>query len=374
MAKRDYYEILGVGRGASDEDIKRAYRKLAIKFHPDKNKGNKQAEEKFKEATEAYEVLRDGQKRQAYDQFGHAGLSGMNFGGAGGGFSDFSDIFGDLGDIFEGFFGSGSGRSKRSSVRRGSDLRVDIEIDLEDTVNDKDTKIELNRKEACDTCKGSGVSEGGRNQACSLCGGSGQVRQTQGFFSISSTCPKCDGEGHIVSNPCKTCSGSGLSIKHRLINIKIPPGMESGSRLKINGEGEAGPKGGMSGDLFVVVHVKSHRIFERQGNDIICDVRISVPQAMLGSELEVPTLSGKTIRMKIPNGTQSGKIFRLKGNGIPHIGSSSKGDQLVRVVVDIPSRLTSRQRELLEELGKEMGTPKNQYGKTVFEKFKDVFN
>lgn len=372
-SKRDYYEILGVSKTASEEELKKAYRKLAIKYHPDKNKGDKAAEEQFKEATEAYEVLRDPQKRRTYDQFGHAGVSGMGGGTPGGGFSDFSDIFGDLGDIFEGFFGGGS-RTRRHGMRRGADLRVDIEIDLEDTLHGIDKKIEIVRRESCESCHGTGVEGGGQNEVCPTCGGSGQIRQTQGFFSISSTCPRCGGEGYIISNPCRSCSGTGLTKKNRLVSVKIPPGMESGSRLKISGEGEAAPKNGVNGDLYVVVHIKSHKIFERQGNDIICDVRVSIPQSVLGAEIDVPTLDKKTVRMKIPSGTQSGKIFRLKGNGIPYLGSGNRGDQLVRVVVDIPTKISPKLKNLMEEMAQELGTPNVQYGKTVFEKFKDVFS
>ncbi len=373
MSKRDYYEILGVAKNANEEEVKKAYRKLAIKYHPDKNKGDKAAEEMFKEATEAYEVLRDPKKRQTYDQFGHAGLAGMGQGAAGG-FSDFSDIFGDLGDIFEGFFGGGSRSSRRQGIRHGADVRLDVEIDLEDTLNGREKKIEIVRRESCDSCHGTGVEGGGQSEICPMCGGSGQVRQTQGFFSISSTCPRCGGEGRIISKPCKKCNGSGLEKKKRVVNIKIPPGMESGSRLKISGEGEAAPQNGVNGDLYVVVHVKSHVIFERQGNDIICDVRITIPQAVLGADIDVPTLDEKTVRMKIPAGTQSGKIFRIKGNGIPYLGSANRGDQLVRVVIDIPVKLTAKQRTLMEELAKEMDAPNVQFGKTVFEKFKDVFS
>lgn len=383
MASKDYYNILGVGRDASQEEIKRAYRKLAIKYHPDKNKGDKEAENKFKEATEAYEVLSDSQKRQVYDQFGEAGLSGMGGGGdfqgqpgggfAGGGFSDFSDVFGDLGDIFEGFFGSSSGRGRRQR-RKGADLRVDVEIDLEEALSGKETQIDLKRNESCDSCGGSGSAGGAQSDVCPMCGGQGQVRQTQGFFSISSTCPRCGGEGSIISNPCPKCKGTGVTQKRRTVTVKIPPGMESGSRLRITGEGEAAPKGGISGDLYVVVHIKSHQVFERQGNDVICDMKLSIPQGVLGDEIDVPTLGGKKVRMKIPGGTQSGKVFRLKGYGIPQVGTSFRGDQLVRVVVAIPEKLTPRQRQLMEELANELGTPDNQVGKTVFEKFKDVFN
>ncbi len=354
MAEKSYYEILGVSKNATDEEIKKAYRQLAIKYHPDKNKGNKEAEEKFKEATEAYEVLRDPQKRQMYDQFGKQGVGAGGPGGFSGTYTDFSDIFGDLGGIFDEFFGSRGTRS-RTGPRRGSDLRYNLEITLEDAAMGKEFKIEIPRAEVCPDCNGSGSAKGSSPQTCPECGGSGQIRHSQGFFSLTSTCNRCGGKGYIITNPCKTCNGHGLVERRRTINIKIPPGVESGSRLKVSGEGEAGPNGGPHGDLYVVTHIKKHPIFERQGNDLIMTKSIPLTMAVLGGEIEVPTIDGKNIMMKIPEGTESGQVFRLKGNGMPYLGSYGKGDQHVVIKVEIPKKLTKRQRELMEEFAKESG-------------------
>ncbi|MCB1144781.1 MAG: molecular chaperone DnaJ [Leptospiraceae bacterium] len=353
MSEKSYYEILGVSKTAGEDEIKKAYRQLAIKYHPDKNKGNKEAEDKFKEATEAYEVLRDPNKRRAYDQFGKAGVGAGGPGFGQGAYTDFSDIFGDFGGIFEDFFG---GRvNRRSGPRRGSDLRYNLEIALEDAAMGKEFKIEIPRAEVCTDCNGSGASKGSAPATCPDCGGSGQIRHTQGFFSVSSTCGRCSGKGQVISNPCKTCAGQGLVERRRTINIKIPAGVESGSRLKVTGEGEAGPNGGPHGDLYVVTHIKKHPIFERQGNDLIITKSIPLTMAVLGGEIEVPTIEGKNISMKIPEGTESNQTFRLKGNGIPYLGSYGKGDQHVVIKVEIPKKLTKKQRELMEEFAKESG-------------------
>ncbi|MCE9499804.1 MAG: molecular chaperone DnaJ [Leptospira sp.] len=356
MAEKSYYEILGVAKTAADDEIKKAYRQLAIKHHPDKNQGDKASEAKFKEATEAYEVLRDPQKRKAYDQFGKAGLN-ANGGGAGfgqGAYTDFSDIFGDFGDIFGDFFGGGGrGRERKGSSRRGSDLRYNLEINLEDAALGKEFKIEIPRAETCQDCKGSGSAKGSSSSTCSDCGGSGQVRRTQGFFSIATTCGKCEGRGTVIANPCKTCGGDGLVEKKRTINIKIPPGVESGSRLKVSGEGEAGPNAGPHGDLYVVTHIRKHPIFERQGNDLIITKKIPLSMACLGGEIEIPTIEGKNVSMKIPEGTESGQVFRLKGNGISYLGSYGKGDQHVIIKIEIPKKLSKRQRELMQEFARE---------------------
>ncbi|MCP5498386.1 MAG: molecular chaperone DnaJ [Leptospiraceae bacterium] len=352
MSEQSYYEILGVAKSASEDEIKKAYRKLAIKYHPDKNKGDKAAEEKFKEATEAYEVLRDPEKRRMYDQFGKAGV---NAGGAGfgqGAYTDFSDIFGDFSDIFGDFFGGGRGQ-RRHGPKRGSDLRYNLEISLEDAALGKEYKIEIPRLETCPDCSGSGAAKGAQPSACPDCGGTGQVRRTQGFFSIASTCGRCGGRGSIITNPCRTCSGQGMVEKRKTINIKIPPGVESGSRLKVSGEGEAGPNGGPSGDLYVVTHIKRHPTFERQGNDLVMSKTISMVTACLGGDIEVPTIEGKNIKMKVPEGTEPGQVFRLKGHGIPYLGSYGKGDQHVVIKVEIPKKLTKRQRELLMEFDQE---------------------
>ena len=368
MAKRDYYEILGVSKNATEQDIKQSYRKLALKYHPDKNKGNKEAEDKFKEATEAYEVLSDSKKRASYDRFGHEGVSGVDgFGRRA--YSDFSDIFGDfdLGDIFEGFFGSAfSGRNGRSRrTRRGSDIQYDLEISLEEAASGKEAQIKVPRHESCEKCSGTGSKAGTKPAVCPVCNGTGQIRQTQGFFSITQTCYKCKGEGKIISSPCKACSGTGLQVHKRTITVKIPAGVESGSRLKISGEGEQGPNSGTRGDLYVVIHVSKHEFFERHGNDIVSVIDISFPMVCLGGEIEVPTISGSKAKMKIPPGTENGQIFRLKGNGVPYLGSYGKGDQLVKINIMVPKKLTPRQRELLKEFsdldGEAVGSSKRQF-------------
>ncbi|PJZ71301.1 molecular chaperone DnaJ [Leptospira perolatii] len=357
MSEANYYDILGVSKSASDDEIKAAYRKLAIKYHPDKNKGDKAAEEKFKEATEAYEVLRDPKKRQAYDQFGKAGVGAGAQGGFGAGaYTDFSDIFGDFGDIFGDFFGGGRFQGgRRSGPQRGSDLRYNLEVSLEDAALGREFKIDIPRLETCVECSGSGAAKGSTPVTCPDCGGSGQIRRSQGFFSVATTCGTCNGKGTVISNPCRSCHGKGLVEKRRTINIKIPAGIESGSRLKVSGEGEAGPNGGPHGDLYVVTHIKKHELFERQANDLILSKKISLSLAILGGEIEVPTIDGKKVKMKIPEGTESGQVFRLKGHGIPYLGGYGKGDQHVIVRVEIPKRLSRRQRELIEEFARESG-------------------
>ncbi len=358
MADRDYYEILGVAKDASKDDIKKAYRKLAIQFHPDKNRGDKAAEEKFKEATEAYEVLSDDQKRASYNQFGK---SGVGQGGQGFGYrayTDFSDIFGDIGDIFSEFFGNqgggGPSAGRRGGSRRGSDLRYNLEISLEDAALGKEIKIEIPRSETCEDCGGSGAKKGSMPVACSMCQGSGHVRRSQGFFSVTTTCPQCQGQGKTIKDPCKGCSGSGLIEKKRTLHIKIPAGVESGSRIRVSGEGEAGPGGGPSGDLYVVTHIKKHSLYQREGNDIVVQKNIPITTAILGGEIEVPTIEGKSARMKIPPGTESGQIFRLKGKGMPYLGGYGKGDQHVIIQVTTPRNLNRRARELVLELAKEL--------------------
>jgi len=353
MADRDYYEILGVSRNADKEEIKKAYRKLAIQYHPDKNRGNKEAEEKFKEATEAYEVLSDDQKRAAYNQFGKEGV-GAAAGGAGYGYrayTDFSDIFGDIGDIFSEFFGQSGGRG---GARRGSDLRYNLEITLEDAAQGKEFKIEIPRQEACEECGGTGAKKGTSPQTCPLCQGAGQVRRSQGFFSVATACPQCHGTGHIIKSPCPSCRGAGLQEKRRTLHIKIPAGVESGSRLKVTGEGEAGPGGGHRGDLYVVIHIKRHSHFEREGNDLVIHMNVPITTAILGGEIEVPTIEAKNVKMKIPSGTESGQIFRLKGKGMPYMGNYGKGDQHVVIHVQTPKNLSKRARDLVNELAKEL--------------------
>ena len=356
MADRDYYEVLGVQRSASIDDIKAAYRKLALKYHPDRNKNNKEAEEKFKEATEAYEVLSDADKRRAYDQFGKAGVESM--GGPGFGqraYTDFSDIFGDIGDIFSEFFGgSGGGFRSHGGVRRGSDLRYNVEITLEEAAEGKEIKVEIPRNEPCEVCSGSGAEKGSRPQICPMCQGAGQVRTTQGFFSVTTTCPQCRGSGKIIKDPCRSCNGSGVKEKRRALNIKIPAGVETGSRLKVSGEGEVGPQGGPSGDLYVVTHVKRHSVFERQGNDLVILANIAVTTAIAGGEIEVPLIDGKKAKLKIPSGTQSNQIFRMKGKGMPMMGGRGRGDQHVIIHVQVPKSLNGRVKDLVKELDAEL--------------------
>ena len=355
MSDRDYYEILGLAKSASPNEIKSAYRKLAIKYHPDKNKNNKEAEEKFKEAAEAYEVLSNPEKKQKYDQFGKAGLGGSG-GFDPGNFTDFSDIFGGGGfggfeSIFEDFLGGGR---KRSSYRtKGQDLRYNLEIELEDAVHGKEFRVEIPRLETCKSCQGTKAAKGSSPVKCPDCEGYGKVRQQQGFFSIETTCRMCSGSGTVIKNPCGTCRGKGLTEQKRTLNIKIPAGIESGSRLKITGEGEAGLNGGTRGDLYAVIHIKPHRKFERQNNDLIIEEDISLSKALLGGEIEIQTIYNKKIKMKISEGTESGQHFRLKGYGVPYMGGYGKGDQIVIVKIKIPKKLNKRQKELIKEFEKE---------------------
>ncbi|MFP4363030.1 MAG: molecular chaperone DnaJ [Spirochaetia bacterium] len=363
MAKRDYYEVLGVAKDASVEDIKRAYRKVAVKYHPDRNPDDKEAEEKFKEGTEAYEVLSNPQKRQAYDQFGFAGLEGMGAGQSAQDFSsvfhEFEDIFGDFSGIFDSFFGGGGGgrrRSSRSSVHRGSDLRYNLEIDFKDAVFGTKVEISYTRRAGCGTCGGTGAQSGSGRKLCQACGGSGQVRRSSGFFSIAQPCPNCQGEGYIVENPCQTCSGSGLVNKSQKLKVNIPAGIESGKRINIAGQGDAGPNGGPAGDLYVFIRVKPHEYFERNGNDLYCVVPVSFTQAALGAEVFVRTIEDKKVKVKIPSGTQNGKILRLRNEGIPYLHNPSKrGDMYIKVRVETPSKLSGKAKKLMQELSGILG-------------------
>ncbi len=344
MAKRDYYEVLGVNRDVSEEDIKKAYRKLAMKHHPDRNPENPKAEERFKEAKEAYEVLSNANKRAAYDQYGHAGVDPSAAAGAGAaGFGNFADAFGD---IFGDIFGGGRGRS---SVYRGADLRYNLEIALEEAARGTETKIRIPTMEECATCHGSGAKPGTQPTACPTCGGHGQVRMQQGFFSIQQTCPKCHGSGKIVVSPCPTCRGAGRLKQHKTLSVKIPSGVDEGDRIRLSGEGEAGVNGGPAGDLYVVIHLTPHAVFQRDHNDLHCEMPISFSVAALGGEIEIPTLDGYA-KIKVPAETQTGKVFRLRGKGIKGVRSSSTGDLMCHVVVETPVNLTPRQRELLAEL------------------------
>jgi molecular chaperone DnaJ len=352
MSKRDYYEVLSVARTASEQEIKSAYRRLAVKYHPDKNPGDAEAEEKFKEAAEAYSVLSDADQRRRYDRFGHAGVS-SSAGGAGGwgapGFGGIEDILGDLfgfGDVFGG--GSRSG-GRRTTAQRGADLRYDLEITLEDAAGGMTAQLRIPRLETCEKCKGSGAAEGTQPETCGTCSGAGQVRYQQGFFSVARTCSTCRGTGHVIKNPCDACKGAGRVEREKTMEVKIPAGVETGSRLRIAGEGEAGTQGGATGDLYVVIHVGEHERFERQGSNLYSSVPINFSQAALGAEIAVQTLNGQQ-QVKIPAGTQTGTVFRLKGQGMPVLGGRGRGDLFIAVTVVTPTTLTREQRRILEQL------------------------
>jgi molecular chaperone DnaJ len=370
MAKKDYYEVLGVNRDAPEEELKKAYRKLAMKWHPDRNPDNPKAEEHFKEAKEAYEILSDGSKRAAYDQFGHAGVGQAAAGGAGAGFSgNFADAFGDIfSDIF------GGGRS-RSSVYRGADLRYNLEITLEDAARGSETRIRIPAMEECATCHGSGAKPGTSPSTCSTCHGHGQVRMQQGFFSIQQTCPRCHGSGKIVVSPCAACSGAGRIKQHKTLSVKIPAGVDEGDRIRLSGEGEAGMNGGPPGDLYVVIHLKPHPVFNRDHNDLHCEMPISFTTAAVGGDIEIPTLDGYA-KVKVPTGTQTGQMFRLRGKGIKGVRSSSHGDLICHVAVETPVNLTARQKELLAELesiNEKDGGRHNPRAKSWMEKVREFF-
>jgi molecular chaperone DnaJ len=374
MSKRDYYEILGVSRDASDNDIKKAYRSMAMKYHPDRNEGDAEAEEFFKEVQEAYEVLGDSQKRAAYDQFGHAGVdpnAGMGGGGGFGGGASFSDIFGD---IFGDMFGGGGGRGG-SRMFRGADLRYPLELSLEDAVAGTETEIEIPTLVECKTCSGSGAAKGSTPETCPTCSGHGDVRVQQGFFSIQQTCPRCRGNGKIVNNPCGTCRGEGRVQESKRLSVNIPAGVDTGDRIRVPGEGEPGENGGPPGDLYVQVSIKQHPIFKRDGADLRCDIPVTFPTAALGGDLEVPTLDGR-VNLRVPAGTQSGKVFRVRGKGVKPVRGGAKGDMLVRVNVETPVNLTQRQKELLEELREtleEGGEKHNPEGSSWMDSVKSFF-
>ncbi len=342
MSKRDYYEILGVDKKSTDREIKTAYRKLAVKYHPDKNPGDTEAEDKFKEAAEAYAVLSDSSKRSRYDQFGHSGFGGAGFDPGFTNIEDIFDLFG-FGDMF------GGGRSRRSSVQRGADLRYDFQITLEQAAKGTEAQLKIPRLEACGECDGKGAEKGTSAETCVTCSGSGQTRYQQGFFSVMRSCPNCGGNGQIIKHPCKECSGAGRIEKQKELEIKIPAGVETGSRLRISGEGEAGVNGGSKGDLYVVIHVAEHENFERQASNLYTSAPISFTQAALGAEIEINTLEG-TEPLKIPAGTQTGTVFRIKGQGMPSLSGGGKGDLFVAVTLITPKTLNREQRKLLEEL------------------------
>ncbi|MFP4475595.1 MAG: molecular chaperone DnaJ [Desulfatibacillaceae bacterium] len=345
--KRCYYEVLGVGRQAGGNEIKSAYRKLALKYHPDRNPGDKDAEENFKEAAEAYEVLRDQEKRNIYDQYGHEGLQGRGFSG----FHGFEDIFTSFGDIFEEFFGFGRGGGRGRRVQRGADLRYDLTLEFLEAAFGKQTEIDVTKRETCTTCDGSGCEPGTDPRGCPHCGGSGQTTRSQGFFTVRTTCPHCRGEGRIIETPCRECRGAGLNAVRKKVAVRVPPGVDNGSRLRLTGEGEGGPHGGPPGDLYVFIHVKRHDFFQREGNDVICQIPVSFVQAALGDTVTVPTLEGER-ELEIPKGTQPLAIFRFEREGIPSLRGHGRGDQIIQVLVKTPTGLSRKQEELLQEFAR----------------------
>ncbi|HZQ23217.1 MAG TPA: molecular chaperone DnaJ [Terriglobales bacterium] len=370
--KRDYYEVLGLTRTCTEQEVKSAYRKMAMQYHPDRNPNNPDAEEKFKEVTEAYAVLADSQKRSLYDRYGHAGVSNTGAGAAGFDptiFQDFSDIFGEFfgfGDVF-----SGGGR-RRSRAQRGADLREDITIDFDEAVFGTETQVTVRRHEACEDCHGSGAAAGKGPVTCRSCAGRGQVRYQQGFFSIARTCPTCQGAGSVITDPCPKCKGDGRVLKNRTVDTKVPAGVEDGTRIRFAGLGEAGAFGGPAGDLYVVLHVKEHPFFEREGNDLHCVIPVSFTQAALGTELTVPTMEGDH-KLKVPEGTQSGTTFRIRNKGVPVLNGHGKGDLFVEVRVQTPAKLNKRQRELLMEFDGTVKVENKPEHRTLLSKVKDIF-
>ncbi|MBM7119344.1 molecular chaperone DnaJ [Archangium primigenium] len=368
--KRDYYEVLGVQKNVSAQDLKSAFRKVALQYHPDRNPGNHEAEEKFKEASEAYEVLSDPERRGRYDRFGHAGVGGAAGGDPfGGGFQgvNINDIFGE---IFGDIFGGRGGRGRVSN--RGADLRFNLEISFEEAAFGCRPKVPIPRPKKCDTCSGSGSKSGAPPKTCGTCGGAGEVRFTQGFFAVSRPCTECGGTGAVVPDACGKCKGSGKVPSEEVIEVNIPPGVDNGTRVRLTGLGEPGDRGGPAGDLYVTVIVREHPLFQREDYDVFCEVPISFTQAALGAKIDVPTLDGK-VKMTIPEGAQSGKVFRLKGKGVPHLHSGQRGDQHVRVIVETPTNLTGKQRELLEKFAESSGAEAHPQSKNFFEKVRELF-
>ena len=376
MSQRDYYEVLGVPRAATEPDIKTAYRKLALKHHPDRNPGDKKAEEAFKEAAEAYSVLGDPEKRARYDRFGHAGVSA----GAAGGPGFNADIFADFSDILGDFFGFGGfGGGRRGGPTRGADLRFDLEISFDDSFKGTETTIQIPREEHCTTCKGTGAAAGTSREPCPQCRGTGQLRYQQGFFTVARTCGQCRGSGSIITKPCQTCRGAGRVQKDKKLSVRIPAGIATGQRLRLNGEGEAGPGGGPAGDLYVVVHVQEHPFFQRDGNDLHCEIPLHFPTLALGGEIRIPTLDGSEA-FTIPSGTETGTTFRVRGRGMPDVSGRGRGDLMVTVKVSTPKKLTKEQKKLLEQLadalpkeGYEPTPAAAQSDKGLFDRVKDIF-
>jgi molecular chaperone DnaJ len=384
VTKRDYYEILGVSKTAPAEEIKKAYRKLAVKFHPDKNPGDHTAEEKFKELGEAYDILMDDNKRAAYDRMGHAafaqGTAGPAGGGMGGGFHDPFDLFREVfgaggGGVFEQFFGGGGGGggSQADGRQRGSDLRYDLQIRLEEAAFGCEKEIEISKLDTCGKCHGTGAEPGAKVTTCPTCRGRGQVIASRGFFQVAQTCPRCHGSGQVISNPCKTCGGEGRTEARTRIKLKIPAGIDNGSRLRSSQNGEAGLRGGSPGDLYVVIHIKEHEVFERDEDNLFCEVPIRFSTAALGGEVHVPTLEGKAA-LKIPAGTQNATVFKLRGKGLPTLHSSQRGDLMVRVLVEVPTKLDSPARKKLEEFAELCGDENTPIHKSFFEKAKEWFS
>jgi molecular chaperone DnaJ len=381
VSKRDYYAVLGVGRSATDQEIKSAYRKLALKYHPDRNPGDKQAEERFKECAEAYAVLADPEKRARYDRFGHAAVSGTSGGAAGFDptiFAEFDDIFGSLGDIF-GLGGAFGGARRRGGPQRGADLRYDLEISFEQSATGTETTVQIPRHEACETCSGSGAAPGSSPSTCPQCRGTGQLRYQQGFFTVARTCGQCRGSGRVITKPCATCGGEGTVEQLRKLTVKIPAGIATGQRLRLSGEGEAGTHGGPPGDLYVVIQVGEHPFFHRDGNDLACEIPVNFTTLALGGEITVPRVLGESEPFKIPEGTSTGTTFRLRGQGMPDVSGRGRGDLLVTVKAITPKKLTREQRKLLEQLAAVLPpqefepTPRHQDDRGLFDKVKDIF-
>lgn len=377
MSKRDYYEVLGVSRTATEQEIKSAYRKLAFSHHPDRNPGSKEAEERFKEAAEAYAVLADADKRHLYDRFGHAGLGSAATGFDPTVFTGFEDILGGLGDMFG--FGEIFGASRRRGPQRGADLRYDLEISFEEAAKGAETTIQIPRQEPCGTCHGSGSAEGSKPSTCPQCRGRGQIRTQQGPFMLARTCGYCRGSGTVITKPCATCRGAGRVEQERKLTVRIPAGIATGQRLRLTGEGEAGPAGGPAGDLYVVIHVQEHAFFQREGNDLHCEIPVNFPTLALGRDITIPTLEGEET-IAIPEGTQAGSVFRLRGRGMPDVSGRGRGDLLVTIKVVTPAKLTREQKKLLQQLAASLPAEKfeptpvgDQEDKGLFDRVKDIF-